>query len=252
MVSSAKISTAVFDGIVSGVTTDPCRTPCEGDWEDPTIHQRRCLIGDSIVKNIESRKLSCAFRGKVKVECLRGSKIKDIHYRADELLAFGQLDKNTALVVHCGTNDLAFENKDTAATYVLMFITDLKPKEKSVAILALTLRNDSAIITAHIINRFNRITETICEQTNVSFIDNKNVMAHHLNISNLHLNSRESKVLGINLCRYLRRANLPPSGQELATAAVGFRQDHFKVRKPSNRITMWNNFVDQVRRMSSL
>ena len=37
---------------------------------------KACLIGDSIVKDIESRELSRAFRGKVKVECSRGAKIK--------------------------------------------------------------------------------------------------------------------------------------------------------------------------------
>ena len=51
-------------------------------------------------------------------------------------------------------------------------------------------------------------------------------MGHHLNRSNLHLSSSGSKVLGSNFCKYLRRANLPPSGQELATAAAGFRKDH--------------------------
>ena len=57
-----------------------------------------------------------------------------------------------------------------------MLITDLKPKAKSLAISAVTLRNDSAAVTAHRINRFNRLTESICEQTNVCFIDNKNVI----------------------------------------------------------------------------
>ena len=194
---------------------------------------------------------SSLFREKVKVECSRGAKIKDIHDKANELLACGQLDENTALIAHCGTNDLAVENEDTAATKLRMLITDLKPKAKSLAISAVSLRNDSAAVTAHRINRFNRLTESICEQTNVCFIDNKNVMGHHLNRSNLHLNSRGSKVLGSNLCRYLRRANLPPCGQELATAAAGFRQDLFKVDKPSNCITMWNNYLNQVRRMTS-
>ena len=69
-----------------------------------------CPIGDSIVKNIESRKLSRTFGEKVKVECLRGAKIKDNHDKANELLASGQLDENTALIVHCGTKDLAVEN----------------------------------------------------------------------------------------------------------------------------------------------
>ena len=53
---------------------------------------KTCLIGNSIVKDIECGKLSCAFREKVKVECLRGAKIKDIHDKANELLACGQLD----------------------------------------------------------------------------------------------------------------------------------------------------------------
>ena len=190
----------------------------------PTVHQRRylyisedrstkaCLIRDSIVRDIESGKLSRAFREKVKVECSRGAKIKDIHDKANELLACGQLDENTASTVHCGTNDLAVENEDTAATKLRTLITDLKPKAKSLAISAVTLRNDSAAVTAHRINRFNRLTESICKQTNLCFIDNRNVMAHQLNRSNLHLNTRGSKVLGSNLCRYLRRANLPPSG----------------------------------------
>ena len=59
---------------------------------------KACLIGDSIVTNIESRKLSRAFRENFKVECLRGAKIKDIHDKAKELLACGQLDENTASI----------------------------------------------------------------------------------------------------------------------------------------------------------
>ncbi|CAH3039465.1 unnamed protein product, partial [Porites lobata] len=62
---------------------------------------KACLIGDSLVKNIESRKLSRACRGK--------TIIKDIHKKANEFLASGQIDGNTALIVHCGTNDLAVE-----------------------------------------------------------------------------------------------------------------------------------------------
>ena len=70
-----------------------------------------CSIGDSIVKNIESRKLSRAFGEKVKVGCLRGAKIKDNHDKANKLLASGQLDENTAFIVHCGTNDLVLKIK---------------------------------------------------------------------------------------------------------------------------------------------
>ena len=213
---------------------------------------KACLIGDSLVKNIESRKLSHACRGKTIVECSRGAKIKDFHKKANEFLASGHIDGNTALIVHCGTNDLAVENEDAAATNLRMLINDLKPKTKSLAISAVTLRNDSAAVTARIVNRFNRLTESICEQTNVCFIDNRNILAHHLNRSNLHLNSNGSKVLGSNLCRYLRRANLPPSGQELTTKlATGFRQDHFRVRKPLNHTKMWTNYLSQVRDMTN-
>ena len=112
--------------------------------------------------------------------------------------------------------------------------------------------NKAAAVTARKVNRFNRLTESICEQTNVCFIDNRNILAHHLNRSNLHLNSNGSKVLGSNLCRYLRRANLPPSGQELTTKlATGFRQDHFRVRKPLTHTTMWTNYLSQVRDMTN-
>ena len=82
--------------------------------------------------------------------------------------------------------------------------------------------------------------------TNVCFIDNRNILAHNLNRSNLHLNSNVSKVLGSNLCRYLRRANLPPSGQDLTTKlATSFRQDHFRVRKPLNHTKMWTNYLSE-------
>ena len=93
--------------------------------------------------------------GTVKVECSRGAKIKDIRDKANELLASGQLNENTALIDHCGKTDLAVENEDTAATKLRMLITDLKPKAKSLDILAVTLRNDSAAVTAHRINHFN-------------------------------------------------------------------------------------------------
>ena len=129
-----------------------------------------------------------------------------------------------------------------------MLINDLKPKTKSLAISAVTLRNESAAVTARKVNRFNRLAE----QTNVCFIDNRHILAHNLNRSNLHLNSSGSKVLGSNLCRYLRRANLPPSGQELTTKlATGFRQGHSRVRKPLNHTTMWTNYLSQVREMTN-
>ena len=38
-----------------------------------------------------------------------------------------------------------------------MLINDLKPKTKSLAISAVTLRNDSAAVTARKVNRFNRL-----------------------------------------------------------------------------------------------
>ena len=91
---------------------------------------KACLIGDSLVKNIECRKLSRVCRGKTIVECSRGAKIKDIHRKANEFLASGHIDGNTALIVHCGTNDLAVENEDAAATNLRMLINDLKPKTK--------------------------------------------------------------------------------------------------------------------------
>ena len=143
---------------------------------------------------------------------------------------------------------LVVENEDAAATKLRMLISDLKPKTKSLAISAVTLRNDSVAVTAREVNRFNRLAETICEQTNVCFIDNRNILAHHLNRPNLHLNSSGSKVLGSNLCRYLRRANLPPSDQELTTKlATGFWQDHSRVRKSLNHTTMWTSYLSQVR-----
>ena len=129
----------------------------------------------------------------------------------------------------------------------------------------MTLRNDSAAVTARIISRFNRLTESICEQTNVCFIDNRNILAHHLNRSNLHLNSNGSKVLGSNLCRYLRRANLPPSGQELTTKlATGFSagplprtqtfepyQDVDQLLEPSERHVTGQILRPQLQRFSS-
>ena len=68
----------------------------------------------------------------------------------------GHIDGNTALIVHCETNDLAVENEDAAATTLRMLINDLKPKTKSLAISAVTLRNDSAAVTARKVNRFNK------------------------------------------------------------------------------------------------
>ena len=43
-----------------------------------------------------------------------------------------------------------------------------------------------------------------------------------------------------------------PSGQELTTKlATGFRQDHFRVRKPLNHPKMWTNYLSQVRDMTN-
>ena len=121
----------------------------------------------------------------------------------------------------------------------------------SLAILAVKLRNDSVAVTAHRINRFKRLTETICELTKVCFIDNKNAMAHHLNRSNLHLNSRGSKVLGSNFCRYLRRANLPPPGQEFAMSAPGFGRITSKYANHATVSRYGTIYLNQIGRMTS-
>ena len=60
--------------------------------------------------------------------------------------------------------------KTQPATKLCMLIIDLKPKTKSLAISAVTLTNDSAAVNARKVNRFNRLTETICEQTNVCLL----------------------------------------------------------------------------------
>ena len=66
--------------------------------------------------------------------------------------------------MHCGTSYLAVENEDTAVTKLRTLLYDLKPKTKSLAKSAVTLRNDSAAVTAYKVHRFYSLIETICKQ----------------------------------------------------------------------------------------
>ena len=98
-ISESSTQPSIANSTVTEALNSSKQVPVSSD--KPT---NACLIGDSLVKNIESRKLSRACRGKTIVECSRGAKIKDIHKKAIEFLVSGHTDGNTALIVHCQWN----------------------------------------------------------------------------------------------------------------------------------------------------
>ena len=167
------------------------------------------VIGDSIIKNIQPRKLT---KKKVHKYTFPGK-------TADEIEKEINLDSLKAIpshvIIHAGTNNLPTESVTVCANKIEKLAAKVKnqfPYSK-IGLSGLTVRHD--IDVSKKIVDVNKELGLICTKLNISFIDNSTIDDTCLNKSRLHLNEKGSAILAVHFITFLRgdRASLTPKKQ---------------------------------------
>ena len=169
------------------------------------------LIGDSIIKHIEPRKLT---KKKVNKYTYPGKTSEDIEAE------LGTIKNNSTpshVIIHAGTNDIPVESAEVCAKKIESLVLKTKSKFPSskIEVSGITTRQD--IEVGQNINKVNKKLEDLSKKHNISFIDNCNINNTCLNNSMLHLNAKGSAFLATNFIRFLKG------------------DQHMSIRKPRRR-----------------
>ena len=165
-------------------------------------HKPVILIGDSIIKHIDPKKLSrktvykYTYPDKTCEEINKA--VGDMHTKLDP----------SHVIVHCGTNNLVIDSADVCVTKIKDLAENIQSKfpNAKLGISGLTYREDVKI--NHIRLDVNEKLMKLCSDNNFAYIDNTAIDKTCLNGSKLHLNNKGSTLLAVRFIKFLR----PQSG----------------------------------------
>ena len=205
MESAAKISTGLTRVKTSTNQSESSRSSMDKrkkmrSWMRPPVHNSTEIIGDSMVKHIQGYKMSEATNGqeKIFVRAFHGAKVDDMNS-----YSVPTTKKNPRrIVIHCGTNDISSGTApNEVAEEIVDLATNLKSHENEVFVSGIVARGDR---WNERVSQVNNVLKAKCNREGLPFIDNSNIEpAHHLNRSNLHLNSEGTRMLANNFLRAL-------------------------------------------------
>ena len=155
------------------------------------------IIGDSIVKNIQPRKLSrkkvhkYTFPGKTAVQIE-----KEINFDLKVILSH--------IIIHVGTNNLPLETATECAQKIEKLAMKVKKqfRDSKTGLSGVTVRHDIAMLEK--LREVNKEIGHICTKLDVSFIDNSIINDSFLNNSKLHLNGKGSAILAAHFINFLK------------------------------------------------
>ncbi len=157
------------------------------------------IIGDSIIKNIQPRKLT------------RNKKVHKYTFpgkTADEIekeINFDNLKTIPShIIIHVGTNNLPLETATECAQKIEKLATKVKAQfpYSKIGLSGITVRHD--IVMSEKITKVNEEIGQICTKLNASFIDNSTIDHSCLNGSKLYLNAKGSAILAVHLIKFLK------------------------------------------------
>lgn len=167
----------------------------------------KCLvIGDSMVKNINSRKLERAARSKTICHSYSGATVGQIKEKVESY--WNEDQHYEKVILHVGTNDLAREEPTEVAKNMETLIEKVKAHTKEVAVSSVIKRYDNRI-RASKITQYNSLLHELCIKHKIVYVNNDCIDKVLLNGSNLHLNRCGDRALGSAFCTYLKQRNTP-------------------------------------------
>ena len=160
------------------------------------------ILGDSIIKNIESHKMrKCMINNeKVYVKSFPGATVKCMEDYIKPSMNFNP----DVVLIHIGTNSLrSQETPETLANRIISLAEKTKTDETDVIVSGIVERNDSLNQKALEVNNF---IKDKCLLNDISFCDNSNISkSYHTNGSGLHLNYKGTVTLANNFLRCLNK-----------------------------------------------
>ncbi|XP_067030123.1 uncharacterized protein [Acropora muricata] len=158
------------------------------------------IVGDSILKNLQGRKISRS--AKVKVSSFPGCTAIDMRDHIKPTLR-----KNPdAIVIHVGTNSLRSSTSVRDCAEEIANLATMIGNESSadLAISGIIPRSDDESVAVKVPG-VNKLLKTFCNQNGWGFVDHSNISPEHdLNRSGLHLNTKGTARLATNFINYLR------------------------------------------------
>ena len=157
------------------------------------------LVGDSMVKNINPRKLSrkrvnkFTFPGKRAEEI--APEIKNINMPTDS--------RATHVIIHAGTNNLPTDTGDECIKNIKVLCASVKEKfpKAKIGVSGIVLRKDIDISGKT--HKVNEQLKLLCDRSNLTFIDNSIIDESGLNNSKLHLSAKGSAILATRFIKFL-------------------------------------------------
>ena len=157
------------------------------------------LIGDSMIKHIDPKKLSqrhvhkFAYPGKTTAEIAE----------AVDNIAVASADPSH-VIIHTGTNNLPSESADSCVADIKSLVLKVKSKfpNSSIGLSGIVYREDINVDAKRI--EVNERVKLTAVDDNFTYIDNSVIDASALNGSRLHLNAKGSSLLAVQFIKFLR------------------------------------------------
>jgi phage terminase Nu1 subunit (DNA packaging protein) len=156
------------------------------------------IIGDSIIKHIDPRKLS---KKTVYKRSFPGKRVEEIH---DEIDNIQTNDELSYVIIHAGTNNLPSESVDSCVRKIqkLALKTRRKFQNSKIGISSIIHRDDINVSAK--LSAVNGKLKEMANNDDFVFIDNSRIDGTCLNGSKLHLNAKGSAYLANNFIKFIR------------------------------------------------
>lgn len=188
-------------------------SPPNSNYNKPIV-----IIGDSIIKNIDPRRLS---KKPVRKFTYPGKTADQI---SEEVTSINVSGDPAHVIVHAGTNNLSADSAQRCAEKIVnlaksCLVLKLKFPNSRRAVSALTHREDLDLSAK--LHDANENLKSLSESNNFTFIDNSIIDNSCLDNSKLHLNSKGSSLLAVKFINFIRSGSIRgPFSQ----ARQGFRR----------------------------
>ena len=163
-------------------------------------NEKSCIvmIGDSIIKHIDPKKL---LKNKVYKYTYPGDTAESI---ATKVCALKPQIAPSHVIIHAGTNNIPTDTADDCAQKIVNLAGKLKEKfpNSKIGLSSIIQRQDIQVATK--IDEANKILKQKCMDIGMSFIDNYTLDSTCLNGSNIHLNAKGSAILATKFITFLR------------------------------------------------
>lgn len=176
-------------------TQDPRRIP-------RASQSRVAILGDSMLKHVNTRKIQHGIKQKVVVKTFPGAGVEDMnHYIKPTLLT-----QPSKLIIHVGTNDLQRNTPNEILTHVRTLGEGVMQDNKDIELVLseIIMRSDKETL-ANKVNEYNRGLDQLCSEHNWGLIKHNNITTNHLNDYGLHLNKQGTSALAKNIKQYLSK-----------------------------------------------